>query len=107
MLCPRCKIGSAHRSHRQGLKEHALSLLGWYPYRCKCGARFSRQSEEPPAVETTDRAKAVGAEIRATRAAARRKVKRREFVFWLGAGGLFFAYLFYITHDRASTADPH
>ncbi|HYW44139.1 MAG TPA: hypothetical protein VE959_14855 [Bryobacteraceae bacterium] len=84
-----------------------LSLFGWYPYRCKCGARFRSQRYAPPAVETTKGAKAAGSEIRATRAAARRKVKRREFVLWLGAGALFLAYLFYLTHDNGYSADPH
>ena len=108
MLCPKCNVESAHRSHREGLIEHAMSLFGWYPYRCKCGARFRRQRDAPPAVETKGGAKAVESEIRATRTAARRRIKRREFVLWIGAGTLFLAFLFYITRDHGSSStDPH
>ncbi len=103
MLCPDCRLESAHRSHRRGFTDYALSLLGWRPYRCKCGARFRARENAP--VESRH-AKSIGSEIRATRAAAARGLKRRQFVLWAAAGGLFFAFLFYLTRDRSSGADP-
>jgi len=99
--CPTCKNDSAHRSHRHGVAERVLSLFGWYPYRCRCGARFRFREDQPA---ESGHAKSVAAEIRASRATARRRLKRREFVLWCAAGGLFFAFLFYITRDHGSTS---
>jgi DNA-directed RNA polymerase subunit RPC12/RpoP len=41
MTCPECKSMNCRRSHRRGLREAALSLLGIKPWRClECDARF-------------------------------------------------------------------
>ena len=39
--CPFCGHPGAHRSHRTGPREHLLSLLYLYPFRCgQCSQRF-------------------------------------------------------------------
>jgi predicted HAD superfamily Cof-like phosphohydrolase len=39
--CPRCGKSFVRRSHRKGLKEHMLSLVYLYPFRCQvCANRF-------------------------------------------------------------------
>ena len=78
-----------------------MGLFGWRPYRCKCGARFRVRNDRP--VES-QHAKSVASEIRASRAAARRKLKRREVALWCAAGGLFFAFLFYLSREHSSSS---
>ena len=41
MTCPKCGEASAHRSHRNGIKDRALGWFSQIPYRCrKCHIRF-------------------------------------------------------------------
>jgi len=106
MLCPECHADSAHRSHRKGLKEHVLSLFDRYPYRCsKCKHRFlaRRHTEIPPTPGATH----VEAEIKATRAAVRRKLWRREMLLYASGLILFLFFLYFITRgDGGPAAGP-
>ena len=105
MLCPKCKTGRAHRSHRQGLSEYGASLFGLYPYRCKpCEHRFLRRRESA-AEPMPKSATAVEREVRATRKAIQWKRKRREFLLY-GLGLLLFvAFLYFIVRDRGPSSD--
>jgi hypothetical protein len=96
MLCPKCKIDHAHRSHRKGL-EHLVGLIGYYPYRCReCGYRFlqfryANLPEVPGKRSETER------EIRSTRVRIRWKRKKRALLLY-GFGALvFLGFLYYIT----------
>jgi len=41
MLCPDCKSAVCRRSRRRGLKDRAMSALGFLPWRCgTCQSRF-------------------------------------------------------------------
>ena len=41
MICPQCRSERCHRSRRQGVKDHALSLVRLRPWRCRvCKRRF-------------------------------------------------------------------
>jgi hypothetical protein len=97
MLCPKCKIDHAHRSHRKGL-ERLVGIFGYYPYRCReCGHRFlhfryASLPEGPPGKRSeTER------EIRSTRVRIRWKRKKRALLLY-GFGALvFLSFLYYIT----------
>jgi hypothetical protein len=42
-FCPRCGTPTVHRSHRKGLTEHLLALVGARVRRCHaCNTRFAR-----------------------------------------------------------------
>ena len=51
MKCPACKIDRAHRSHRAGLAERVVRVVGVFPYECRdCKApflRFARTFADP------------------------------------------------------------
>jgi len=101
MVCPVCNLDSARRSHRRSLKDYVESLVGIYPYRCKCGKRFStyRTPSEP-----AGKPEPVEREIRATRAAVSRRIKRREMLLFGGALLLFAGFLYYLTRERSSAS---
>ena len=41
MICPQCRSERCYRSRRQGVKDHALGVLGLRPWRCQaCKRRF-------------------------------------------------------------------
>ncbi len=103
MFCPKCKADAGHRSHRRNVRDFLLSLFGWYPYRCKCGHRFSQRRDFVLPAGTS--VKMVESEIRTTRAAALRSIRRRELLLFGGALLLFAAFLYYLTRERAPTSD--
>ncbi|MGA1996891.1 MAG: hypothetical protein ABSH45_14035 [Bryobacteraceae bacterium] len=100
MLCPKCKLDRAHRSHRRGVVEHAASILAFCPYRCvTCNRRFLRfryAGQSQPAGGST----ATEAEIKATRAAFRWRRKRLELVLYAIAIVLFLVFLYFISGER-------
>lgn len=105
MLCPKCQTNRASRSHRRGLIEYGVSVMGYYPYCCKdCHLRFLRlrhaPAENAPAVHSS-----VGREIKATRAAMKAKRKRRELLLYTAAIVLFLTFLYYITRDRGGSIE--
>jgi len=97
MQCPKCKIESAHRSHRVGVKERLISLLGFVPYRCRqCSLRFVAfryaisQPDAPP-VRGAER------DIAATRGSMRWRQRRRELLLYGSALAVFAVVLYYLT----------
>jgi hypothetical protein len=96
MLCPKCKIDHAHRSHRRGF-EHLTGLFGYYPYRCReCGHRFLhfRYASLP---EGQGRRSEAEREIRSARVRIRWQRKKRAILLY-GLGALvFLGFLYYIT----------
>ena len=96
MVCPKCKVDHAHRSHRKGL-EHIAALLGYYPYRCReCGHRFLhfRYADSP---SLPGRHSEAEREIRSTRTRIRWQRKKRVFLLY-GFGALvFLGFLYFIT----------
>jgi hypothetical protein len=98
MICRKCKTDHAHRSHREGRKDYALSLFQYYPYRCqKCMIRFFERRIEPREEAPT----ATETEIRATRGAYRRTQKRREFLLYGSALLCFVVFLYFVTRPAA------
>jgi hypothetical protein len=96
MLCPKCKIDHAHRSHRKGL-ERLAALFGYYPYRCReCGHRFLQfRYAVPP--EATGKHSETEREIRSTRMRVRWKQKKRVLLLY-GIGALIFlGFLYFLT----------
>jgi rubredoxin len=96
MLCPKCKVDHAHRSHRRGW-ERLAALIGYYPYRCReCGYRFlqfryASPSESPAKHSETER------EIKSTRMRIRWQRKKRALLLY-GFGALvFLGFLYFIT----------
>lgn len=107
MTCPKCKADQAHRSHRRGLIEHGVSVVGYYPYCCqKCHLRFLH-FRDAPVEETVAGHPNVEREIKATRGAMKAKRKRREVVLYSAAILLFLAFLYYITIDRSNTTEGY
>lgn len=103
MICPKCKTDHAHRSHREGLKEYAVSLFQYYPYRCKeCGLRFSALRPKPP--KTAAKPTATETEIRTTRGSYSRRRKRREFLIYGSAVLVFLAFIYFLTRDRGASS---
>jgi hypothetical protein len=104
MLCPKCKTDRAHRSHRVGLTEHLVSIVGFFPYNCRdChtrSLRFRDSSQEagPSANPSGER------EIVATQAARGRKRKQREILLYGLALLLFVAILYFLTREPAAGA---
>ncbi len=99
MLCPKCKIDTAHRSHRVGLREHLTSIVGYVPYRCRqCSHRFLtfRYSVPEP---LSPPARGAEKEIAATRGSLRRKQRRHELVLYGSALALFVVILYYLTRE--------
>ncbi len=86
------------------MKEHLVSFLGRHPYHCECGHRFWGQSSaiKWPERRTT---KPVEREIRATRALARRRIMRREFLLFGGALLLFATFLYFVAFNRGGLMD--
>jgi len=104
MLCPKCKIDHAHRSHRKGL-EHLAGLMGYYPYRCReCGHRFLHfRYADPP--EASGRRSEAEREIRSTRGRIRWQRKKRALMLY-GFGALvFLGFLYFITRPGALTGN--
>ena len=101
MLCPKCKTDRAHRSHRVGLTEHLVSVVGFLPYNCRdCHNRFLqfRYSSADPVISANP---SVEREIAATRIARSRKRTQREILLYGLALLLFAAILYLLT--RASS----
>ncbi len=96
MVCPKCKIDHAHRSHRKGL-EHLAALFGYYPYRCReCGHRFLHFRYAAP-FEPPGRRSETEREIRSTRTRIRWQRKKRILMLY-GIGALvFLGFLYFIT----------
>jgi hypothetical protein len=98
MLCPKCKIDTAHRSHRVGLRERLTSIVGYVPYRCRecrhrfLGFRYSLREPAPPACGAEK-------EIAATRGSLRRKQRRHELVLYASALAVFVVILYYLTRE--------
>ncbi len=105
MKCPNCNSDRAHRSHRRSWKDYLGSLLGWYPYRCKCGHRFLKRRHSM--VADGGELRQTEKEIRATRAVARRAMKRREVLLFGGALLVFATFLYYLTRERAGSSDAN
>jgi hypothetical protein len=99
MLCPKCKIDHAHRSHRTGLVERLGSLIGYYPYRCReCGHRFLQfryavLPQGPGKRSETER------EIRSTRVRIRWQRKKRVIMLYGFCALIFLGFLYYITRS--------
>ena len=99
MLCPKCKIDTAHRSHRVGLRERLTSIVGYVPYRCReCRYRFLgfRYSLREPAAPP---ARGAEKEIAATRGSLRRRQRRHELVLYGSALAVFVVILYYLTRE--------
>jgi rubredoxin len=96
MVCPKCKVDHAHRSHRKGL-ERLAALIGYYPYRCReCGHRFLHfRYAEPP--EASRRHSETEREIRTTRVRIRWQRKKRTLLFYGFGVLIFLAFLYLIT----------
>ena len=96
MLCPKCKIDHAHRSHRKGL-EYLAALFGYYPYRCReCGHRFLQfRYAGPP--ESTGKHSETEREIRSTRVRVRWKRKKRALLLYGFCALIFAGFLYFIT----------
>jgi hypothetical protein len=97
MVCPNCKNDSAHRSHRAGLTEHMVSVVGYHPYRCpQCKVRFLKfRYSLPEAAPSAPRG--VEREIAATQGALRRQRKRRELLLYVLALLVFGVVLYLLT----------
>ena len=99
MLCPKCKIDTAHRSHRVGLRERLTSIVGYVPYRCRqcshrfLGFRYSLPELVAPPTRGAEK------EIAATRGSLRRKQRRHELVLYGSALALFVVILYYLTRE--------
>ena len=99
MVCPKCKVDHAHRSHRKGL-EHIAGWFGYYPYRCReCGNRFLhfRYAASPDAGRQSETER----EIRSTRMRTRWKRKKRELLLYSFGALLFLGFLYFITRPGA------
>jgi hypothetical protein len=108
VICPKCKVGDAHRSHRSGLMEKMASIVAIYPYRChKCNFRFLkfRYATTEVAVEGPIPHASTQREIRATRSAVEWKRKRRELLMYGAGVVLFAAFLYFITRERGPSSD--
>jgi hypothetical protein len=98
-MCPKCKSDRAHRSHRVGLTEHLLSIVGFFPYDCRdCHNRVLRFREPsyqagPSANSSTER------EIVAIRTIRVRKRKQREILLYGLALLVFVAILYFLTRE--------
>ena len=105
MSCPKCKTDHSQRSHRRGLFEHGVSILGYYPYCCrKCGCRFLRLRNAPMEDAATSNSP-VNREIKATRSAMRAQRKVQEILLYSAAMALFMAILYYLTMDRSGSIE--
>lgn len=97
MLCPKCKIDHAHRSHRTGLVERLGGLIGYYPYRCReCGHRFLQFRYATP-TEGPAKRSAAEQEIKSTRGHIRWQRKKRAFLLYGFCALVFLGFLYYIT----------
>ena len=97
MQCPKCKLDRAHRSHRKGVWERIVSLIGYYPFRCRqCEHRFLQYRYLMPKAERGEPSSAER-EIRSTRMKLKRKHKMREFMLYALGMLLFCCFLYYIT----------
>jgi len=97
MLCPKCKVDHAHRSHRNGLVERLGGLFGYYPYRCReCGHRFLhfRYAALPEGAGKRSEAEP---EVRSTRPSIRWKRKKRAILLYGVSALVFLGFLYYIT----------
>lgn len=100
MLCPKCHNDRAHRSHRNGLKEHLASLAAYYPYRCReCKHRFLRSRYATPDLPPSQH-RSTEREIRATRRAKDWQRKKRNITIYGVALLLFLVFLYLVTRDR-------
>ena len=99
MLCPKCKIDRAHRAHRAGLAEHLISLIGFFPYKCRdCSSRFLRFAHASfAAAESLD--PATEREIASTRSHLGRQRKHREILLYGTALLLFSAILYFLIRE--------
>lgn len=101
MLCPKCKTDRAHRSHRNGVKEHLASLLAYYPYRCReCKHRFRHSRYAPTGTPPSTEHRSTEREIRATRKARDWQRTKRHVAIYGIALLLFLAFLYLVTQYR-------
>ena len=105
VLCPKCKTDHTDRSHRRGLIERGIAVMGYYPYRCRvCHLRFFSLREEPKVATAAGRT-GQEREIKATRGAMNARRKRRELLLFVTAMVLFLAFLYYLTRDRGDSVE--
>lgn len=106
MLCPKCKIDRAHRAHRAGLAEHLVSLIGFFPYKCRdCNTRFLRFAHASfAAAESLD--PATEREIASTRSHLGRQRKHREILLYGTALLLFSAILYFLIREPSGVIAP-
>jgi DNA-directed RNA polymerase subunit RPC12/RpoP len=98
MLCPKCKVDHAHRSHRTGLVERLAGLIGYYPYRCReCGHRFLQFRYASPPESPTRRHAEAEREIRAIRVRIRWQRKKRALLLYGFGALIFLGFLYFIT----------
>jgi hypothetical protein len=104
VICPKCKVDQAHRSHRRGLLERLVTELAIYPYRCRaCQHRFLRfrYSDSPIPLPSSGAER----EVRATRRSIKWRRKRRELLLYGTGFALFLAFLYYITRPHDGSSD--
>src|SRR5262249_28007248 len=103
MLCPKCKVGHAHRSHRRGILERLASVFQYYPYRCHgCKHRFLHRETS---ANTSGEHSSTEREIRATRSAKEWQRKKRDLILYGMAVLLFLAFLYFITRERTHSSE--
>ena len=88
MICPKCRIAQAHRSHRRGPIEDLAALFAIYPYRCHgCSHRFLER------------------ETRVNRGAVQRKRTRRDLLLYGTFLLMFLAVLYLMTRPSPPPPD--
>lgn len=97
MTCLKCGKSRAHRSHRT-LKDWALSLFSYKPYRChECQHRFYayRDGEKSAKLRTSEERR-----ILKLRRSMRWKKTRGELLLYAISSLIFLAILYYIIQQR-------
>lgn len=100
MICPKCKVNQAHRSHRTGFKDRIVAWFSVKPYRCHaCNHRFYAYRDG----ETSSRLRSAE-EIRIMR--LRRKIRWKKSRVELVAYGIctliVAAMIYYLIQQRVS-----
>ena len=99
-LCPKCKTHTADRSHRNGIMERLLHMVGYSPYRChSCNLRFQHfRFSAPPEIPASERGTA--REIRKTRRELQYARIKQQIYLYTVAGLIFLVFLYFITKER-------
>ena len=95
MNCPKCQDGTAHRSHRQGLKDYVWGQFSLIPYRCKnCRRRFYayRAGEKSDKMRSPEERR-----IMKIRRAIKWKRSKREVSIFLFGASVFALVVYWIT----------